>query len=368
MLVYDIKEVSQYAEESDYKAYKPKEVGTFAKTKDEEFVNCNKAVIPTLRNPKVPLDLNKGYDPNAENFFKSDTEEILMWVQGSHEDGSLLDRSLSEIDVIAQRGALNKIGYTIHNYFKNPWKLEACKYAGKMYIRKIDAPQEIGNKDAQWGRKFEELWIENDPDIKATYRMLKGKIGNKIVLLSAEVDATDDKGKYVEAKTCYWGNNKIASTWLQSYLGKVDVLHIAYKDRYGIVEDKPEQLKMFKVPGSHKKLSKSDANAMIGFLGDVIDWMYGALPDENETWVVEYNGGSTGQICLKSTGEEFLPNWYKQFVDRSTGTGSTSAVTSSTGTGSISAATSSTGTGSTSVVTSSTGTGSTSAVTSSATE
>ena len=323
MLVYDIKEVSQYAEESDYKAYKPKEVGTFAKTKDEKFVNRNKAVIPTLRNPKVPLDLNKGYDPKAENFFKSDTEEILMWVQGSHEDGSLLDRSLSEIDVIAQRGALNKIGYTIHNYFKNPWKLEACKYAGKMYIRKIDAPQEIGNKDAQWGRKFEELWIENDPDIKATYRMLKGKIGNKIVLLSAEVDATD-KGKYVEAKTCFKGKlpNKIVSTWLQSYLGKVDVLHIAYKSSEGIVKNKPEQLQMFKVPGSHNNLSKSDANAILGFLGDVIDWMYGALPDGNKIWLVEYNGESAGrtQILLKSTQEEFLHSSYKQFVDSSTGT------------------------------------------------
>ena len=323
MLVYDIKEAAQYAEESDYKTYKPKEVGTFAKTKDEKFVNRNEAVIPTLRNPKVPLDLNKGYDPNAENFFKSDTEEILMWVQGSHEDGSLLDRSLSEIDVIAQRGALNKIGYTIHNYFKNPWKLEASKYAGKMYIRKIDAPQEIGNKDAQWGRKFEELWIENDPDIKATYRMLKGKIGNKIVLLSAEVDATD-KGKYVEAKTCFKGKlpNKIVSTWLQSYLGKVDVLHIAYKSSEGIVKNKPEQLQMFKVPGSHNNLSKSDANAILGFLGDVIDWMYGALPDGNKIWLVEYNGESAGrtQILLKSTQEEFLPSSYKQFLDSSTGT------------------------------------------------
>ena len=192
-----------------------------------------------------------------------------------------------------------------------------------MYIRKIDAPQKRGDKNAQWGRKFEELWIEKDPDIKATYRMLKGKIGNKIVLLSAEVDATD-KEKFVEAKTCLKGKlpSKIVSTWLQSYLGKVDVLHIAYKSSEGIVKNKPEQLQMFKVPGSHNNLSKSDANAILGFLGDVIDWMYGALPDGNKIWLVEYNGESAGrtQILLKSTQEEFLHSSYKQFVDSSTGT------------------------------------------------
>lgn len=333
MLVYNIKEASQYAEGSDYKAYKPKQVGTFATNKDEKFVNRNKAVIPTLRSPKLPLDLNKGYDPTAENFFKSDTKEILMWVQGSHEDGSLSGKSLSEIDVIAQRGALKEIGYTIHNYWKNSWKLEACKYAGKMYIRKIDTPQEIGGKDAQWGRKFEELWIERDPDIKATYRMLKGKIGNKIVLLSAEVDAID-KDKYVEAKTCYQEKlpDKIASIWLQSYLGKIGVLHIAYKNGSGIVKDKPERRQMFKIPGPHDKhFSTSHANIILGFLGDVIDWMYGELPDGNETWLVEYKGkGAEEQlICLKGTGEEFLPSWYKQFVDESTGTSSTSVATSS---------------------------------------
>ena len=160
---YDIKEASHYAEESSYKDYKPKEVGTFETTKDGELVNRNKAVIPTLRpSLKLPLDLNEGYDPNAENFFESDRKEILTWVQGCTEDESI---AMSE--VIAQRGALKEIGYTIHNYFKNSWKLEACKYAGKLYIRKIDAPQKRGDKDAQRGRKFEELWIEQneqDPD------------------------------------------------------------------------------------------------------------------------------------------------------------------------------------------------------------
>ena len=37
------------------------------------------------------------------------------------------------------------------------------------------------------------------------------------------------------------------------------------------------------------------------------------LPDDDETWVLEYKGGT--RISLECSGGKFLPDWYLQFID-----------------------------------------------------
>ena len=307
--MYDIKRTSEYSKQS-YTAYKPKEVGTFAITKDGELIN--EAKIPTLKQFQLPLNLNEGYDPNWVDKYSSNWENVLKWIYTS-KDGY---KSTSDVNVIAERGALKEIGYTNHNYYKNPWKVEACKYAGKVYIRKIVGNQDQdawGVQNTYWGMRFEKYVVKQEPGIKATYQVLKGEIGGTKVLMCAEVDAVRKDGMTVEVKTCFEDRlaDKLLKIWLQSYLGKVDILFFGWKEKSGSVHQNPKELLMDKIPGS--KLRVKDANAMIGFIGEIIDWIYGALPNGNKTWLVEYKG--FGPISLKCGGEEFLPGWYKKFVD-----------------------------------------------------
>ena len=247
-----------------------------------------------------------------------DAEKPLRWIYGSEKSGQI------DCDVITQKGVLKKIGYTISNHHKNPWKFEACKCDRKLYIR-YPEHDESSTKMSSWGKrnsycgvKFEEHVITKTSDIRASYKMIQGRLGNKTVLLSAEVDAVTAAGQQIEVKTCFkqkLGQN-MPQTWLQSYLGMVEVLVFGWKDKVGVVSAEPQEFKMVDIPGS-RLLKNSVANTMIGFLGDVLDWLYGALPDKDETWILEYEGGI--QISLKATGKNFLPSWYLMYREGNRG-------------------------------------------------
>lgn len=319
---YKIKSKELYADKTDYKAYKPKEVGNFSISKDGNFVHCNEANVPSLNKTlQFPVDLNVGYYKDWVSDYTSEWDKILEWVNGN-------TGALSDVDVVAQRGVLKDIGYTIQNYFKNSWTFEACKCAGILYIRKVDEQQSYSNdrgrQNSYWGKKFEELFVEQDPEIKASYRMLKAGIESKRVLLSAEVDAKADNGQYTEVKTCFSDQvaKKIPQTWLQSYLGKINVIHFAFKDEQGKVNSKPQQHSMSKKVGS-SELPISDANAMIGFLSEVIEWMHDSIPDGDYIWRMEYEGKDgirkmeyegKDVITLTRYQEGFLPSWYLKIV------------------------------------------------------
>ena len=314
---YDIKAIVQYSRMQDYSSYQPSELGTFSISEDGDFINCNKAQIPTLQDYKLPLNLDEGYngtqgkDKSRETNFPQ-WEKGLKWIHGSKEGYG----SVSSVDIIASRGILKDIGYTNHNRYNNPWKFEACKFKGKVYIRKLDEEDDENEwciRNSYWGRKFEEYVIQQEKGTKATYRMLKGTIGKKTVLLSAEVDAISNDGKHMEIKTCFANKIgvKVPQAWWQSYLGKVDTLYYGLKTKQGMVYNKPTEISM--TDALTKYVKKDAANEMMGFMGDVLNWLYGALPDKDETWVLEYTGGR--QIFLRSTGEKFLPNWYLQFIE-----------------------------------------------------
>ena len=313
---YNIKRPSEYLRMQDYKSYNPSELGTFSISEGGDFINCNKAKIPTLLDFQLPLNLNDGYNGTEGNDKARETnfpqwEKGLKWIYGSKEGYG----SVSDVDIITQRGILKDIGYTSHNRYKNPWKFEACKYKGKVYIHKVEQEEEWDEwciRNSYWGRKFEEFTIQQEEGTKATYKMLKGKIGKRNVVLSAEVDAISTNGEHMEIKTCF-GNKlqaKIPLAWWQSYLGKVDLLYYGIKTKEGMVHNKPTQISM--TDALNRYVTKNTANAMIGFLGDVLEWLYGTLPDKDETWILEYTGGR--QILLKCTGEKFLPSWYLQFI------------------------------------------------------
>ena len=247
-------------------------------------------------------------------------EKPLRWIHGSK--GGY--QSLSCADVVTQKGVLKQIGYTISSPFKNSWKIEVCRYKRKLYIRYPSSDDgsfhmnEWAARNSYWGVKFEDYVIEPDSLVTASYKMLEGRIGNKKVLLSAEVDAVKSDGRQVEVKTCFPGKlvAKMPFTWIQSYLGKVDVLYYGWKNKEGIVSERPEEFVMNDIPGS-RLLKEADANAMFGFLGDVIDWTYASLPDADEIWELEYGGGRSRQITLKRNGERFLPGWYLEFIEDS---------------------------------------------------
>jgi hypothetical protein len=314
--VYDIRNSSDLSRLHNYATYKPTQVGTFAISEDGDFIDCNTAKIPTMKSFKLPLHLNEGYNPNAVDDSRETNfpqwEKGLKWIHGN----DLGYRSISDVDVITQRGVLKEIGYTNHNRFKNPWKFEACKFEGKVYIRKFEEEEEWNAwavQNSYWGKRFEKYVMEQESGIKATYKILKGNIGEKRILISAEVDSVTAEGEHMELKTCFANklNDKIPLAWLQSHLGKVDVLYYGLKDRQGIVRKIPTEISMANVPGRYVKAH--DANAMISLIGDFIKWLYSALPDMDETWMLEYTGGR--QIVLKRCGGKFLPSWYVQFVN-----------------------------------------------------
>jgi hypothetical protein len=186
-----------------------------------------------------------------------------------------------------------------------------------MYIRKIEGEETDRDawamKSSHWDKKFVEFVIEQEPGTKATYKMVKGNIGERKALLSAEVDAVTSNGNEMEVKTCFANKltGKIPSAWLKSHLGKIDALYYGLKDKRGIVSDPPTQILTAQVPGRFVKTY--EANAMVGFLGDIIGWMCSALPDADETWELEYRG--LREIVLNYKGTKFLPDWYSKFVD-----------------------------------------------------
>ena len=302
---YDIKGKFQYSRMQDFASYRSSELGTFSISEDGDIINFNKAKIPTLLEYKLPLNLDKGYsrterlkdEARRETNFPQ-WEKGLKWIQAS-EDGY---ESVSDVHIITQRGILKDIGYTNHDPYKNHWKFEACKFKGKVYIRKLEEDQaekwdDWRIQNSYWGKKFGEHVIQQETGTKATYRILKGTIGNKSVLLSAEVDAISNDGKHMEIKTCFANKikDKVPQAWLQSHLGMVDFLYYGLKTKQGMVYDKPTEISM--TDALTKYVTKNRANEMIGFLGDVLDWLYGALPDKDETWILEYTGGR--EIFLK---------------------------------------------------------------------
>ena len=135
-------------------------------------------------------------------------------------------------------------------------------------------------------------------------------------MLSAGVDAVNDKGKFIEVKTCFEHKlaSKIPQAWLQSYLGKVDLLVFGWKDRNGIVFSNPVEFPIESIAGS-QVLQESDANAMLGMIGDVIDWLCTTLPKSNSTWLLEYLG-DTQIILSRRSDHVFLPDWYTDSIDR----------------------------------------------------
>ena len=320
--IYDIRGMSEYSRLQDYTAYKATQVGNFSISVEGDFVSCDKSKLPTLKKFTLPLNLNVGYNPkkvmdtsNGQTSFPP-WEKGLKWIEGSA-DGY---QSLLDIDVITQCDVLTDIGYTNHDFYKNPWKFEACKFNGKLYIRKSEGAAEenldtFGLKNYHWVKKFEELVIDRQLGTKATYQMLKGQIGSRNVLFSSQVAAVTSEGKHMEIQTCFANKltAKLPQAWLQSHLGNVDILYYGMKDKRGFVTETPTEIVANKVPGIY--VQAFQANAMIGFLGDVIDWLYTSLPDGDETWTMEYNAALREISLNHGGGGEFLPAWYVKLIN-----------------------------------------------------
>jgi hypothetical protein len=117
------------------------------------------------------------------------------------------------------------------------------------------------------------------------------------VSLSAEVDAVTSDGNETEVKTCFANklSGKIPSPWLKSHLRKIDALYCGLKDKRGIISVPPTQISTAQVPWSF--VEAYEANAMVGFLGDITGWMCSALPNTDEIWELEYRG--LREIALK---------------------------------------------------------------------
>ena len=319
--IYDIRGMSAYSRLQEYTSYQPTEVGTFTIDSAGKFANCDGAKLPTLKDFKLPLFLNKGYKSGVktvETLENTSTwEEELRWIKKN--SGGY--KSVSDVDVITERSILKDIANTNHDCYKISWKFEACKFKGKLYIRRseeevkedVKEPDLWAEKYAYWRKKFEDLVLERDSGTTSTHRMLKGNVGSKKVLLSSEVDAVTDEGNHLAVRTCFVDKltAKIPLAWLQCHLGKVDVLYFGFMDKRGTVPEMPTEISVQQIPGMYVKAY--EANAMIGFLGDVLDWVFEELPDKDESSVLEYIAGSR-EIMLKSQGKKFLPKWYLQCV------------------------------------------------------
>ena len=250
---YNIGGFHEYSKILHYTTYQLSDIGFFSVNNEGDFVNCDKAKFPKFKDLKSPLklNLNKGFDSKIIDMKMPrlpHAEKTLRWI-GESKDGY---QSMADFDVITEKGVLKKIGHSISNRHKKPWTMEACKHKGKLYMRfptedKCYRKTEWGTKNRYWGVKFEEYAIEPDPLATTSFKMLKGKIGNKKILMSAEVDALKTDGTLVEIKTCFEDkltDQKMCLAWLQSYLLKIDVLYYGWKNRQGLVSRKPQEFNM----------------------------------------------------------------------------------------------------------------------------
>ena len=133
MARYNIKEFNEYSKKP-YTTYQPLEVGNFSLDNQGDFINCDTATFPGMKSFQLPLNLDEGFDAKEIDRKESGFppgEKPLRWIRGNSEGY----RSVADVDVVTQKGVLKQIGHTVINTYKNPWKIEACKYKGKMYMR-----------------------------------------------------------------------------------------------------------------------------------------------------------------------------------------------------------------------------------------
>ena len=324
---YDIKSIEYYSFGS-YNSYRPEQVGTFVISNSGEFAQCNSASIPKLKRYEVPLNLNdEGFDPRQNqhdcNILERDYrivleegEKPLKWLFETGYD------VVKKVNVVTQRGTLRSIGNTLYNmdHYKNPWKFEVCKYGGKLYIRKDKSkePETISinrSKGIFYSKAFVKHVIMEYGDVDGVYTVVTGTVGRHRTLLTAEVDAVKRNGQQVEVKTCVSDKlvDKIPTSWLQSYLAKVDVLHYGLQDKRGWLI-KNEEISMKEVPLSRKYMPSGCAKSMFGLISDVLDWLQDEVKEGDTTWSFEYTGKNK-TIILTRKGHKYLPHWYKEFVD-----------------------------------------------------
>ena len=314
---------SDYGRLSLYSTYTPSRVGSFVINSVGDLSHSNSAQPPRLREYTLPLDLNEGYDPGRDydkEYFSSKSatnlpgiDKGLKWLLESRNKDVL-----SNVNVITQRGVLRDIGNTLHDYYKSPWKLEVCKYMGKLYIRKEESREDVMTPfqalHSYMGKRFEEYVLHPHEDEQRIYNVLTGTIGRyRNILLTAEVDGINDKGQQVELKTCFpWKlKQKIPAAWLQSYLGGIDLLYYGLKEKTGWVNSKHKELDVRKLPGKFS-FPETHANSMFGFISDVLEWLDDNVKEANTVWLFEYTGKRNPQsIRLVKEEGKFLPDWYK---------------------------------------------------------
>ena len=144
-----------------YTSYKPTCVGSFCSDKMGEIIHVNdSSVFPRLKIPeKLPLDLNTGTrtprTPSSTILFR----RILKWIIHTGFD-------VSSVSVVARRGILKHIGYTLYNRYKNPWSFKLCKYRGVVYLYEPATTTTSQSSDSQpwlyWGCRYEELVTSRD--------------------------------------------------------------------------------------------------------------------------------------------------------------------------------------------------------------
>ena len=328
VFVYNVSE-KNVTSVSPYIDYQPQEVGTFAITDAGDFAHCDEAIHANLNEIKVPADLNEGYDPKIKIHNETISnfpawEKVLNWICAT---GGGYDVT-AEVDVIAQRGVLKDIGYTLYDQrYKKQWILEACKFDGKVYLRFEDnekAPvREWHHKNLYWGKRFEDILLKKVPGVRGTYNVIRGVIGDTRVMISAEVDAQSEKGELIEVKTTFKSMRlkNLGFHWIQCYLGTIELLCYGYKnqEKKGILEKlSTEKISDMVGPGE-SQLPKDKANAMFGMLADVLSWIRTVIQEGNTVWTIAYDGGlPNGHITMykKEPETEFLPAWYQEFVTR----------------------------------------------------
>lgn len=246
------------------------------------------------------------------------------------------DYDIRGVNAVASRGILKDIGTSLYD---TSFKYRATRYKGTCYFADLASqPPEVMRRDQKiacfFGLNFRNL-ITNAPlteedststadqvqVTKLVHSVVEINMDSMKVLSKAEIGGVDPAtGKIVEIKCTkkqpkgrrwIFQRMKLPAIWFQATLVNAELILIGKRNDSGFVTDITKQT-LPQIAGSCKKYW--NGNAIKGFTKAVLEW---ALPqiEEGHTATIQYSWGK-GNISLIIEAGDFLPGWYKDYVDK----------------------------------------------------
>ncbi|CAI2355267.1 unnamed protein product [Caenorhabditis sp. 36 PRJEB53466] len=261
-----------------------------------------------------PMDLMLGGRGFRDGGFGDRFHSLFNYLQKTNPKGSSLKDTIGA-DFFSNRRNLTVFATSAYPRKNGPMKIQAVRHKGVIFLCAMSHPGGCATPD---GYKFEQYMtlredgkahskyarVSNDECFRALFRMsIGGARDEKLsVFYTAEVDAIDGAGNFVEMKTTgtdmdKWRNLSSLPHYLQSFFGKVP--YIVYGRKTALPESKQHALIVNKV----EKMNTADIPKM------GVDW------DRELCFEELFKTLQTIKDRLRNDGEALMVTMSKKGVD-----------------------------------------------------